>query len=244
MSLPAVASSIEIAMPEPKSLLDFVREMRSGDTWLVVMLAIAFGDLYCIVHFERSLVALLSLDPSRLVGWLGPRWHAEAAQLLATAVAVWFYLLPLVLVPFWRWLNYLFWVHRPEWLQGKELPKLRDGWKYLPSARRQAIRENNPLLLAACEERLAVDRARTFRLSCVLGALLFALTAAACSTESSGTILLGAALTWFLQLSAWSAFCVVLTAPSGLAGMLAVLLERGNERDDYIFLPDEKRDSI
>jgi hypothetical protein len=149
-------------MPEPKSLLDFVREMRSGDTWLLIVLAITFVDLYCILHFERSLVAVLHLDPAQLVGWMRPRWLAEAAQLLVAAVAVWFYLLPLVLVPLWRWLNYLSRVHGPEWLPSKELPRLRDGWKYLPSVRRQAIRENNPLLLAACEERLSVDRARTF----------------------------------------------------------------------------------
>lgn len=224
-----------------KTLFDLPREVRSASTWLVLLLALFWADAYCIGRFERSLVSLLQVEPAQILAIVGPRWLAETLWATIAAVATWFYVLPTVVVPLWRWSLFIVRRWLPDWMLDETWPSQDQGWHQVRKMRRRAIAEKNSLLLAACEERRSVAEHREQGLRCVLGILIFATTAWLAANDATGASLLGkcfdrvARLHWL-----WSIPLTPVTMPA-LALTWAVLVDRGQQFDDYICLPDMTR---
>ncbi|GEM_PF-6358099 len=221
-----------------KTLLELLREVRSGSTWLAIVLALAFADLYAIAHFEHSLVVVVQADPARLMPALGSRWLAELIWAVSAAAITWFYVLAMVLVPLWHWLLYIARLHLPGWLTSRAWPRSDGGWHWVDAVRRCAIAEGNALLLGICEERRLRARTRDRRLTCVLGSLIFMLAAACLATDATGPSLLGAATDAFGHLPKFAAFVSYFMLFPGAAYVLAVLFEHGVEYDDRVYLPE------
>lgn len=222
-----------------KTLADLLREVRSGSLWFAILFWLVFADAYLLWRFERSLPAVVQADPSVLVAAAGAGWMGELCIAVGSAAAAWFYLLPLVLVPLWRWGLFVVSLRVPEWLAAeRRWPDARSGWVLLEATRRRAVLGNNPLLLAACGQRVVDARARSGRLGCVLGMLLFGALAAWLAGGATGPSLLGAGAARFEALPGWLMFLASAALVPGGMYLGSVLTDQGADFDHCIHLPE------
>lgn len=181
-----------------KSVIELAREADSaGSRWTAVAL-LFWIDAYTARRLGVSLVSLVELSFQPLSVLPASRWAAEGFYISLAFAAVWFYLMPSVVVPLWRWLTFNLRLKFPGLLGESALYARSKGWRVVRSLRVEAARENNGLVFALCEERIRFGKAREHRLACVLLASTCAAMGYFGSSDASGPAL----AEWFVSLLA------------------------------------------
>lgn len=218
-----------------KSWLELIRDLRSGLFWWALALLASFADCYLLMRFDTGLLVWLNEVPKVFeVDVTGPRL-LEAAGFVVAANLVWFYLLPLVVVPLWRKSMFeLNWRLPSDY---RLSPSRKDGWHWLPAVQRKAAIEGNAVLFAYCEARQKEVVWRRHLLSCVLGSLFFGFLAMLLDV-TDGSSLIGTAISAWYGLSIGWQSALFATSMPGAAVLWLIISEQKAYYDPYIFLGD------
>ncbi len=215
-------------------IFELIKEAKGGSSWLFVLLAATFVDTYVIACFDRSLADFITAPQTFLVTIQG-RELAEISLFVIMFVVTWFYLIPGVCVPFWRWL--VIYVSSKIKITQFNWPTVERGFIPLGWAERRAITQDNSLLFQLCVQRREAAHRRDSLLAYMLGIIIFSSVAWIISPPES-TCLLYLLEQFFSSRNKFLQMLICIASLPAIGITMHVLFYNVSDDDDYMYLPE------